>query len=71
MPSINRYDNRNTPDQQMAANARYRDRQKRTRDWLKSVSGLAAIPEESITTPATAELVAAVIREHYQHPQEQ
>ncbi|OFT34649.1 hypothetical protein HMPREF3169_05245 [Corynebacterium sp. HMSC08C04] len=64
MPSVNRYENRNTPDQQMAANARYREKQRNARNWLDEVAtDLGLTRDQLVSSPAGQ--VAQLLRTHF------
>lgn len=60
--TMHRHPNGSTPEQQAAADRRYRERQRVQREWIAAVAEEAGISKESLLTPRNAALIAEVLR---------
>lgn len=56
-----RYTNGNTPEQQQAADRRYREQQRRVRTWVDDVAREAGITKDQLLATSTATLVSALL----------
>lgn len=62
--NTHRYGNANTPEQQSAADARYRERQRRLRTWADDLAESVGLTRDQLMTQSSAELVAKLLQSH-------
>lgn len=67
--NTHRYRNGSTPDQQAAADRKYRERQRRLRAWTDDLAESVGLSRDQLLTLGNAELVSKLLQSHDPPPE--